>query len=92
MLAASRFVDANVRTVPPLPKVTVPGTATPPAETTTALLPTLAELKGALIAKSTRTFAGTLFAPFAGLTIRTVGADVFVVEPVVKANSKLDSP
>ena len=46
---------------------------------TTALLPTLAALNGALATKSTRTFAGTLFAPFAGLTISTVGADVFVV-------------
>jgi hypothetical protein len=92
VLAASKLVDTNVKTVPLLLNVTVPGTGTPPADTITALLPTLAALKGALIAKSTRTFAGTPFAPFAGLTIRTVGADESVAEPVVKVDSKLDSP
>jgi hypothetical protein len=92
VLAASKFVDTNVKTVPLLPNVIVPGTGTAPAETTTASLPTLSALKGALIAKSTRTFAGTLFAPFAGLTIRTVGADVSVAALVVKFDAKDASP
>jgi hypothetical protein len=74
----------NVNVVPLLLKLTAPGTGTPPDDTTTAPAPTLAALNGALIAKSTRTFAGTLLDPFAGLTIRTDGADESVATPVVK--------
>jgi hypothetical protein len=90
VLTASKFVGTNATKVPLLLTLIVPGTEMPPEATTTALLPTLGALNGALISKSTRTFAGTLFVPFAGLTIRTVGADVLLAEPVVKLELKLE--
>jgi len=92
VLAANRFVGTNVKIVPALFKVTAPGTGTPPDDTETELLPTLATLKGTLVTKPTRTFTGTLFAALVGLTIRTVGAEASVVEPVVKYDPKPDNP
>jgi len=91
VLTASKFVGTNVKTVPLLLKLIVPGTDVPPEATTTALLPTLGALNGALNNRSTRTFAGTLFVAFAGLTISTVGADVLVAEPVMKLELKFES-
>jgi hypothetical protein len=91
VLAASKLVGTNVKIVPLLLKVTVPVTGTPPADNTTALLPTLVALSGALIMRSTRTLAGVAFAPLAGLTITTVGADVSVAKPVVKEDPKTES-
>jgi hypothetical protein len=90
-LAASRLPGTNVKIVPLLFKVTAPGTGTPPDDTTTAAVPMLAALNGALVAKSTRTFAGVPVAPFAGLTVSTVGPDVFVAALVVKFDPKVDN-
>ena len=85
-------MGTNVKIAPLLFKVTDPGTGTPPDDTTTALVPTLAVLNGALIAKSIRTFAGTPLDPFAGLAVNTVGAKVSVAKPVVKEEPKPESP
>jgi hypothetical protein len=91
VLLASRPAGMKLSVVPLLFKLTVPATVVPADDTTTALLPTLGALSGALIVKSMRTLAGTFVAPFSGLTSSTVGPDVLVATPVVKFDPKDDN-
>jgi hypothetical protein len=73
VLTASELDGVNVSVVDPLPTLTVPATATPPAFTVIAPWPTLTALTGSLNDTSTDAFTGTPVDPFAGLTPTTDG-------------------